>query len=98
MPNHIHIIWNIREPFLLENIQRDFLKYTSQMIRFDLQKNHTKVLTHFKSDRKDREYQFWQDRSFNNVLHNRKVIEQKLNYIHNNPLTSKWNLVDEPQM
>ncbi len=97
MPNHIHIIWNIREPSLLGNVQRDFLRYTAQIIRFDLQKNHPKVLTYFKSERKDRKYQFWQDRSYNNVLHNRKVIEQKIDYIHNNPVMKHWKLTEKPQ-
>ncbi len=68
MPNHIHILWRIKEPYLLHEIQRDFLKYTSQMIKFDLEKNHPKVLPYFKSNRKDRKYQFWQDRSFNTRL------------------------------
>ena len=26
-------------------------------------------------------------------MHNRQVIEQKIDYIHNNPLSKKWNLV-----
>ena len=94
MPNHIHIIWRIRAGYLLTNIQRDFLKYTAQMIRFDLEQNHKKVLSYFKSERKDRQYQFWQDRSYSNVLHNRKVIEQKIAYIHNNPISKHWKLAD----
>ena len=28
-------------------------------------------------------------------LFSRNVIEQKINYIHNNPLQEKWNLVNE---
>ena len=36
MPNHIHIIWRIDENHKLEDVKRDFLKYTAQMIKFDL--------------------------------------------------------------
>ena len=28
-------------------MQRDFLKYTAQQIKFDLQQNHPQVLEHF---------------------------------------------------
>ncbi|OFX24890.1 MAG: transposase [Bacteroidetes bacterium GWA2_31_9] len=96
MPNHIHLLWKIREPHFLNDVQRDFLKYTSQMIKFDLEKNHPSVLSSFASERKDRKYQFWQDRSYNKQMFNRKVLEQKLEYIHNNPLSKKWNLVEKP--
>jgi REP element-mobilizing transposase RayT len=94
MPNHIHLLWKILEPNLLKDVQRDFLKYTSQMIKTDLEKNHKNVLQMFKSERKDRKYQFWQDNSFNKLMYNQKVIEQKIDYIHNNPITDKWKLAD----
>jgi len=97
MPNHIHILWSMKSPYMLQDVKRDFLKYTSQTIKYDLQKYHPKVLAFFKSNRKDREYQFWQDRSFNTPIYNRKVLEQKLDYIHNNPISKKWNLVDRPE-
>ena len=97
MPNHIHLLWKIREPNFLNDVQRDFLKYTSQTIKFDLEKNHPNFLSSFASERKDRKYQFWQDRSFNKQMFNRQVIEQKIEYIHNNPLMKKWNLVGKPE-
>ena len=53
MPNHIHIIWQINEPDKIEKVQRDFLKYTAQQIKFDLLKNHQNVLAFFKSNAKD---------------------------------------------
>ena len=31
MSNHIHLIWQIQKDFKRENVQRDFLKFTSQM-------------------------------------------------------------------
>lgn len=97
MPNHIHLLWYIREPYMLFEIQRDFLKYTANAIRKDLKQNNPEELPLFVSKRKDRKYQFWQDRSYSNVLHNRKVIEQKLTYIHNNPLAKNWRLAETPE-
>jgi REP-associated tyrosine transposase len=97
MPNHIHILWKIRDSHKLQDVKRDFLKFTAQTIKYDLEKNHPKVLPYFISKRKDRKYQFWQDRSYNNRLSSRKIVEQKIDYIHNNPLTKKWKLTDKPE-
>ena len=98
MPNHIHIVWHINEPDTLETVQRDFLKYTAQQIKFDLVKNHLNVLPYFKSNAKDRNYQFWERRPYSSKLFNREVVEEKLNYIHNNPMNKKWNLCNAPEL
>lgn len=97
MPNHIHIIWQMREGILQSNVQRDFLKFTAQQIKFDLQKHYPKVLEHFKVDVKDRKYQIWENRPLSIDLWSPKVFEQKLNYIHNNPMQEKWNLALLPE-
>ncbi len=31
------------------------------------------------------------------TVYNRKVVEQKLGYIHNNPFSGKWTLTDIPE-
>ena len=94
MPNHIHLLWKINSPYLLENVQRDFLKFTGQAIYRDLLKNHKEVLALFRVDLKDRKYQFWQRNSLTTFLYSRKVVEQKLDYIHHNPLQGKWELAE----
>ena len=65
-----------------------FLKYTAQQIKFDL--DETELLL-YRSTQADRNYHFWERRSWKAEMTNRKVLEQKLNYIHNNPV--KANLV-----
>ncbi len=57
MSNHIHLIWQIQDGYERENVQRDFLKFTSQTIKRDLQKNHPAVLGKFYVGAKDRKYQ-----------------------------------------
>lgn len=57
-PNHIHLLWKIKEPYFLKDVQRDFLKYTSQLMKFDLEKENPEILINFKSERKDRKHQF----------------------------------------
>jgi hypothetical protein len=65
------------------------MKFTSQQIKFDLQSNHPKVLEHFRVDAIDRAYQIWERNPLNTFLYSRKVIEQKLDYIHNYPVSGK---------
>ncbi len=96
MPNHIHLLWKITPPYILKDVQRNFMKFTGQMIKFDLIKNHPKVLEHFQVNLTDRKYQFWQRNSLNKYLSSRKIIEQKLDYIHNNPVKGKWLLAEDP--
>jgi REP element-mobilizing transposase RayT len=97
MPNHIHIIWQMCNNNEKRNVQRDFLKYTAQQIKFDLIVNHPKVLSYFKVNQKNRDYQFWQNRPLSIDLYNEKVFEQKLDYIHNNPIQEKWKLCSKPE-
>ena len=95
MPNHIHLIWHIAENNKRQDIQRDFLKYTAQMIKFDLEANHPLILEKFKVDAKDRNYQIWERNPLSIDLWTENVLLQKLNYIHENPLKSHWNLCNE---
>ena len=94
MPNHIHLIWQMRENIKQEEVQRDFLKFTSQKIKFDLIANHPLVLEKFRVDKKDRKYQIWKHRPLSVPLWSREVFEQKLEYIHQNPVHEKWKLVE----
>jgi putative transposase len=48
---------------------------------------HDKVfLEQFKVGKKDRNYQFWQRNSLSIPLYSKSVFEQKLEYIHYNPV------------
>ena len=97
MPNHIHIIWQMRENVKSADVQRDFLKYTAQQMKFDLQQNHPAVLEKFRVKLKDRSYQIWEHRPLSVPLWSNKVLEQKLDYIHRNPVQEKWQLADLPE-
>ncbi len=97
MPNHIHLIWQIREGHTKQNVQRDFLKFTAQQIRFDLIEKYPMVLKKFEVNLRDRKYQFWQNRPLSVELYSENVLEQKLDYIHNNPIQERWNLCTYPE-
>jgi hypothetical protein len=91
------MIWKINERLQREDVQRDFLKYTAQQIKFDLEKNHPKVLERFKVNLKDRKYQIWERNPLSVDIYTREVLIQKLDYIHNNPVQEKWRLADVPE-
>jgi REP element-mobilizing transposase RayT len=88
MSNHIHLIWQMQPLIHPQHVQRDFLKYTAQQIKLDLQKNNPEALTHFETDANDRTYQFWKRRSLSIELRTDKVYQQKLDYIHWNPVSA----------
>ena len=98
MPNHIHLLWKVLSPYKLKDVQRDFLKFVSQKMFYDLRKKHPEVLENFEVNLKDRKYQFWQRNSLTTFLYSREVIEQKLSYIHPNPVQGKWMLAESLEL
>jgi REP element-mobilizing transposase RayT len=75
MPNHIHLIWQMKDGINPSDVQRDFLKFTSQQIKFDLQKHHPQLLELFKVNLKDRTYQIWENRPLSIPLWSDHVLE-----------------------
>ena len=86
MINHLHLIWQMKPLIDPQDVQRDFLKYTAQMIKADLTKHHPMVLEKFWVGKKDRHFQIWKRKSLSIELRSHKVYLQKLNYIHMNPV------------
>jgi REP element-mobilizing transposase RayT len=97
MPNHMHLIWTIDEKLKRSDVQRDFLKFTAQSIKMDLCKNNRDLLEQFRVDAKDREYQIWERNPLSIEIVTKKVMEQKLNYLHENPVKEKWKLSESPE-
>ena len=97
MPNHIHLLWRILPPHKKEDVQRDFLKFTAQCIKVDLKEYHPQVLEMFKVNAKDRKYQFWERNPMSLYCFSEKILHQKLEYIHQNPLQEKWKLAERPE-
>jgi len=78
-------------------VQRDFLKYTAQQIKFNLMKYHPAVLEKFNVGAQDRQYQLWERNPLSVYCYSNAVTEQKPNYIHNNPIQEKWKLAVLPE-
>ncbi len=94
MNNHIHLIWQVKGTRKSSDIRRDFFKYTAQQLK-DSIKNDIIQLENFKSTQSDREYQIWERNSLCVEAFSPKFFNQKLDYIHNNPV--KAGLCNYPE-
>ncbi len=104
MSNHLHLIAGSKEGFHLSNILRDFKKFTSKEIVRTIQENPQEsrkkwMLNRFefsgKYDNKITNYKFWQEGNEAKEIHTNSFLEQKLNYIHDNPV--KAEIVTRPE-
>lgn len=86
MPNHMHLIWQMQAGRQRDHVQRDFLKHTAQEIKKDMRLTMPEELKSYLVNAKDREYQFWERNALSIEIWSEKVLIQKLNYIHENPV------------
>jgi REP element-mobilizing transposase RayT len=86
MTNHIHIIWQMVEGHERQNVQRDFLRYTGQSILKTFRNENSSFNDILIVEAKDRRRQVWERNSLSIELWTPSVFEQKLNYIHENPV------------
>lgn len=95
MPEHIHLVVLIKENTSISSIMRDFKKYTSVHIKKKLlERNNKTLLSIFQKNAfgyKNQEFKFWMDRFDRLVIFRPKVLQQKIDYIHFNPV--RRNLV-----
>ena len=94
MPNHIHLIWHLTAMNGKEMPHASLMKFTSHQFLEKIRKENPELLINYQVQSKNRIHQFWQRDPMAIELYTRKVFEQKLNYIHNNPLQKRWCLVE----
>ena len=103
MPSHIHMVCRATKESLLSYIIRDFKKFTSKKITKYLNDNadtrNLHILAVFSSQRNkkksDQNYSVWQEGFQPIELTSNYFIDQKINYIHANPVTAGF--VKRPQ-
>jgi REP element-mobilizing transposase RayT len=103
MSNHLHLIANCNEPFLLKDAMRDFKKFTAkkilEQIETEPESRREWLLNLFaesaSSSKKHKNYRFWQEGNHAIELFTEKFVWDKINYIHNNPVEAGF--VKEPQ-
>lgn len=86
MDTHFHLIWQVMGEHKRSDVQRDFLRFTSQQILKNLRNIKSPLLDELLVESKDRKYQVWERNSLSVELYTSKVMDQKMDYIHYNPV------------
>ena len=95
MTNHIHLIFRSIKGKKPEQILGDFKRFTSKALVKAIQENPNEsrkewMLQIFKTNAKKssnvNDYQFWRHDNKPIELWSNKVIDEKIDYIHNNPV------------
>ena len=102
MSNHLHLICRANEGFKLSDIIRDYKKFTSKYI--------IKLVNKIPESRRDwllyrfeyagkfynriKKYKFWQETNHTILLDNNTIIDQRINYVHEDPVRAL--IVAEP--
>ena len=104
MSSHLHLIVGTKGQQKIEDIVRDLKRHTSKTILKTISENPQEsrkewMLWMFeragKRNPNNKNYRFWQQYNHPIELHNNTVMEQKLEYIHRNPVKS--GVVREPE-
>ena len=95
MSNHLHLIIRAKEGFVLPDILRDFKKFTSKkliesIINYREESRKEWMLEifrkHGEQNGNNTSYQFWRQNNKPIEIFSLAVIEQKLDYLHANPV------------
>ena len=97
MSNHLHMIASASGENSLSDILRDFKKFTSKAIIKAVQEvpesRRDWMLNLFwyagKNNKKIRYYKFWQDGNEAKEIHTTAFLDEKMNYIHYNPVRAE---------
>lgn len=103
MTNHLHLIARAKSGYELSSIIRDFKKFTARNIIEEIknisESRRVWMLKKFafagKRLKRIPGYKFWKDDNHAILLDNNEMIDQKLEYIHNNPVAAM--IVNSPE-
>ena len=86
MSNHIHLIWQSLGDHKIRDIEISFKKHTAKCFKEQL--GNEDRLENYIVYKPDRQHNFWKRNSLSVELYTPSVYQQKLNYIHLNPVRS----------
>ena len=103
MTNHIHLVCSVDQPFRMTDFIRDFKQFTAKKVLHDIEtlpeSRGDWMLYRFefagKFDNRIEKYRFWQDKSHPVELPTNEMIDQRINYIHQNPVRTGLVARDE---
>ena len=104
MSNHLHLVAGVKEgnSLTLSDILRDFKKFTNKAIMKEIETGTESrkkwMLNQFefagRYNPKIENYKFWQDGNEAKEIHTQEFLQQKIDYIHMNPVIAE--IVEEP--
>ncbi len=97
MPNHIHLIWELLEMNGKENPCASFLKYTAHQMQKNLKMMNLHTYQSYNVEEITRKQRYWKRDPLAIKIVSREMLQQKLEYCHNNPLQAHWNLAKTPE-
>jgi len=86
MKNHLHFIWQPLPPYSLSKLQLVFMKFTAQKIKAYYLKNAPELIEACRVNLPSRKYQVWKRDALSIELFTPAVFDQKMDYIHQNPV------------
>lgn len=99
MTNHVHLVASVNEGYQISNFVRDCKKFTSKQILADVESNITEsrsewMLHQFKyyasRHSRNEHYQLWEHDNHFIELSSPAFTQQKIDYIHQNPVKAGW--------
>lgn len=98
MTNHLHIIASAREGHHISDFLRDFKRFTSRRVVDAIKEipesRREWLLNRFeyagRNDNKIKDYKFWQEGNEAKELVTHEFMQQKLHYLHENPVRAEW--------
>jgi putative transposase len=97
MPNHIHVLFYFNEENKLSDSMRDLKKFCAFEIRKYLEFSESSLLNLIRIENDKQVFKVWEDRFDDVWIGSKELLETKLEYIHQNPLQSHWNLSEYPE-
>lgn len=96
MDNHLHLIAS--HPDNLSDVLRNFKSYTAKILLSKLHQDKKEWILHILSSykpayKKNSKFQFWQEGNHPKLIQTMEMLNQKIVYIHNNPV--KRGLVEK---
>ena len=92
MPNHIHLLWQQLKMNGKEFPKNSFEKFTAKSLVTKMKQQNDPELKKYEVQASDRKYHIWLRDPLAVRIFSKEMAEEKLDYIHDNPLQSHWNL------
>ena len=93
MPNHVHFIWQQNKMNGKETPQGSFIKYTAHEFLKGLKLSGKSKS--YEVNAANKKHEIWQRDPLSIKIYSRTVAQQKLDYIHFNPVRGKWLLAKD---